>query len=245
MIISHAHKYVFVELPLTASTAISRELRLNYEGALHLYKHATYQDFLRHASINEKNYFVFGGIRNPLDKAVSHYYKYKTDHKTAFSSPRRPPLKKILSFIADTSHQRKRYQFIRNRAADFPSYFNAFYRTPYSDWSILSHKRFDSVIRFEHLQQDFADTIAKLGIPLARQLPTQNKTNERRTDFVSYYTPEIIPRAQKVFSPYMRYWEYAFPPEWDKYEDTLENLIYYQALNFPRILYWKYLRNKF
>jgi hypothetical protein len=72
MIISHKHKFLFVELPLTASTAISRELRANYGGEKILFKHATYQDFLRVANTHEREYFVFSGLRNPLDKAVSH-----------------------------------------------------------------------------------------------------------------------------------------------------------------------------
>ena len=67
MIISHKYKYLFVELPLTASTAVSKELRENYDGESILYKHATYHEFLKIASPEEKKYFVFSGMCNPLD----------------------------------------------------------------------------------------------------------------------------------------------------------------------------------
>ena len=75
MIISHQHKYLFVELPRTGTTAVSRELRLMYAGTRILRKHSSYQEFLRKASDEEKKYFVFTCIRNPLDDAVSHYFK--------------------------------------------------------------------------------------------------------------------------------------------------------------------------
>ena len=87
MIISHTHRYLFVELPRTGSTAISRELVQNYEGAHILWKHATYQDFLKVAKPEEKEYFVFSGIRNPLDDAVSRYFKIMTDHRERFTDP--------------------------------------------------------------------------------------------------------------------------------------------------------------
>ena len=47
MIISHKYKYVFVGLPLAASTAISKELCEQYDGKAILAKHSIYQDFLK------------------------------------------------------------------------------------------------------------------------------------------------------------------------------------------------------
>jgi hypothetical protein len=85
MIISHIHKYLFVELPRTGSTAISRELLQNYQGVKILRKHATYFDFLKRKARREK-YFVFSGIRNPLDDAVS-ATSSKTDHRNQYTDP--------------------------------------------------------------------------------------------------------------------------------------------------------------
>ncbi len=67
MIISHKYKHLFIELPLTASTAVSKELGENYGGSWILYKHAAYQDFLRQATAEEKEPFVFSSSHNPLD----------------------------------------------------------------------------------------------------------------------------------------------------------------------------------
>ncbi len=57
MIISHKHKYLFVELPRTGSTAIYEELCQHYDGTQILFRHATYDDFLKVASEEEKKYF--------------------------------------------------------------------------------------------------------------------------------------------------------------------------------------------
>lgn len=89
MIISGEHRYVFVELPRTGSTAIRKELLNQYGGRKILQKHSTYQEFLRTANEEEKRYFVFSGVRNPLDDAVSHYFKLASDHHGRFSDKER------------------------------------------------------------------------------------------------------------------------------------------------------------
>ena len=89
MIISSKHKYVFVELPRTGCTAVGKELISQYDGERILSKHGTNQDFLRIASDDEKRYFMFSGVRNPLDDAVSYCFKLKTDHHNRFTDSTR------------------------------------------------------------------------------------------------------------------------------------------------------------
>ena len=73
MIISHKNKYLFVELPHTATTAIIKEFREKYDGKRILRKHAFFHDFQKIANDDEK-YFVFSCVRNPMDEVVSIYY---------------------------------------------------------------------------------------------------------------------------------------------------------------------------
>ena len=87
MIISHTHKYLFVEIPLTASYAIRHELCEYYGGVPILHKHASFPDFLQIAAPHERDYFVFATVRNPLDETVSRYCKLRCDHKGTFSDP--------------------------------------------------------------------------------------------------------------------------------------------------------------
>jgi hypothetical protein len=237
MIISHKHKYLFVELPRTGSTAVRRELRHYYDGTPILFKHATYHDFQRVANAEEKNYFVFSGIRNPLDEAVSLYFKYKTDHQARFSHLEQTEKNWLVRFIT-----KKKYDFVQGSDADFSTYFMKHYWLPYSNWSALSHKEFDFVIRFENLADDFAQALRLIGLEAKRPLPVVNKTARRRQSFTTYYSPEAIRRAKRVFGPYMQQWGYEFPPEWNNAPIPWWNQMEFELWSKTRLLYWKYIR---
>jgi hypothetical protein len=220
MIISHRYRYLFVELARTGSTAISKELRLNYDGQKIMRKHSTYLDFLRQASEDEKSYFVFSCVRNPVDDAVSRYFKarnpYKRQKRQASGASRtdRPNRRERRARRRRGISRVLAKAFVRAAHADFPTFFRAFYVLPYANWSILSHKDFNFVIRFERLAADFEKALRLIGIEPVRPLPVVNKTDGRDADYLSYYTPEIIPHARWVFGPYMRLWGYEFPKEW-------------------------------
>lgn len=238
MIISHQHKYLFVELPRTASTAISKELRQLYHGEPILRKHATYNDFLKQASPDERGYFVFSGMRNPLDHAVSLYFKYKTDHKHKFTDQEKIARRRgIVNRVA-----MMKYHFVTQHEADFPTYFRRFYKIPYNDWSNLAHRKFDYVIRYEHLQDDFATVLRLIGIEQQRPLPVVNKTGGKSRDFTTYYTPSTIARAKRVFGPYMKQWGYEFPPEWGVTSVPWWNQLEFEVFNLFRSVYWRHLR---
>ena len=134
MIISDTHKYVFVEYPRTGTTAVSNELCQNYSGRRVLRKHSTYQEFLKIASPEEKKYFVFTSVRNPLDDAVSHYFKLRTDHRERYTNRKKVRNSKRLAEYLDTFI----YRFIHSNDVDFPTYFRRFYVIPYNTWSTIS-----------------------------------------------------------------------------------------------------------
>jgi hypothetical protein len=239
MIISHTHRYVFVELPRTGSTAVRRELRELYDGQPILAKHATYDEFLRTATEDEKRYFVFSTVRNPLDDAVSRYFKLRTDHKGRFTDPSRAPRhRRLLNRVIDTVQVR----YVHEHDADFASFLRRFYVLPYDTWASLSHDRFDFVMRFERLAEDFAEAIRRIGLEPVRPLPVVNSTASRRQSFVDYYTPELIPRARRVFGPYMQRWGYSFPPSWPVDRPTTMDRAQYLLYGFFARLYWRFVR---
>ena len=239
MIISHKYKYLFVELPRTGSTAISRELRQYYDGSPILHKHATYNDFLKSASPEEKKYFVFAGIRNPLDDAVSLYFKLETGHhKIWIDSSKKKQKRRLVDHVRFNM-----FRFIKDNRADFPTYFRKYYKISYNNWSDLSHQDFDFLIRFENLQSDFADALRLIGIEPVRPLPVVNKTDKPGGDYLSYYTPDIIPRAKRVFGPYMKQWGYRFPPEWGETSIPWWSQMEFDFFNLFRRVYWRYLRS--
>jgi hypothetical protein len=238
MIISHKHKYLFVELPRTGSTAISKELCEHYDGRSILYKHSTYCDFLRSASPDEKKYFVFSCIRNPMDVVVSLYVRYKNDQNQRYTDPAKLARHKGIGAYADKTI----FKFIQANDADFADYFLRFYRIPYNTWAHLSHRDFDFIIRYESLANDFSDVLRLIGIEPRRPLPLINKTDRKSENFSSYYTPRTIRRAQWVFGSYMQQWGYKFPAEWDTTPVSWFNQAEFEFINYFRNIYWRYLR---
>ena len=238
MIISHTHKYVFVEYPRTGTTAISNELCQYYAGTRILRKHSTYQQFLKIASPEEKKYFVFASVRNPLDDAVSHYFKLKTDHRERYTNRKKVRNGKRLAEYFDAFL----FHYIQKSDVDFPTYFRKFYVIPYNTWSTTSIKRYDYIMRFENLQDDFAAVLKLLGIDPIRPLPQRNVTGERKKEFWMYYTPEIIPRARRIFGPFMRQWQYEFPREWGEQPVSFWNQVEYEFFTLFRRVYWSVLR---
>ncbi|MDX1520933.1 MAG: sulfotransferase family 2 domain-containing protein [Anaerolineae bacterium] len=238
MIISDEHRYLFVELPRTGSTAISKELREHYAGKPILFKHATYSDFAAIATDDQKNYFVFSGIRNPLDDAVSLFYKLRTNHREQYS--RMQNNKRFFSRLV-MYPTLKKFQYIQDHDPDFSDYFLKFYRYPFSNWSTASHKKFNTVIRFEHIQEDFAQVLKLMGVEQKRPLPVINKTGKKRDPF-AHYSPAARERAKKVFGPFMNRWGYDFPADWGETTIPWGNQLQFDLLNFFRKIYWEYIR---
>ncbi len=209
MVISHAHRYVFVEVPHTASTAINDELCTNYDGTPILYKHASYNEFWSQASEVERRYRVFAGVRNPMDELVSIYYKLKHNHKGNYTNPRA----RVENGGWLTPLQIEKYRFVTENDASFADYFLRYHRQLYTNRFLDNRRDYDLILRFEHLQEDFSRMLEVIGVDRERPLPAANPT-EGKDDFVSYYTPETRPRAVRVLGPFMRLWGYGFPAEW-------------------------------
>ena len=238
MIISHEHRYVYVEVPRTGSSAIRKELREMYGGEPILRKHATYRDFLRTATEDEKTYFVFSGIRNPLDVAVTRYTHLKGNVKDHFTDPWHVTVRNSLA----SKIERRIYAWIQRTDATFEQFLKRWYVVPYDTWTSLDHDRIDMVLRFEHLPEDFEAALRRIGLEPLRPLPVVNKTPGRERDFVNYYTPEAIKRASWVFGPYMDEWGYAFPEEWGKVHAPAWSRVLMRIARFYRGIYWKYFR---
>lgn len=239
MIISHKHKYIFVQLPRTGTTSIEKALLNQYDGELvsKSNRHMTYDKFLRHATDEEKKYFVFSTIRNPLDKTVSLYFKYKTDHHDYLHSS-----EKYRENIFASILRRRQFRYVRDTQADFKSFFLRFYRLPYDDWSCLSHAKFDYVIRFENLEEDFDTVLGMLKLEAHSPLPHRNRTAKDTSAFLDFYTPDLIEHAKWIFGPYMETWGYEFPTEWGDCRVSRVSRLMHSTANLGRKFYWRYAR---
>lgn len=243
MIISHKHKYVFVELPQTASSAIAKELKTNYDGQEILFKHALYStDFMKKATAEEKQYKAISGLRNPMDICVSNYFKFKTDHENRYTQPKLLKHGFLRKYIMRWWNVRQ-YKNITGKNESFEDFFMRAYSMPYASWSIIEHKNMDFIIRFENLNNDFNAALGVIGVEKVRDIPVANKTAEKTRTFWDYYeTDKAKKRAKFIFGPYLKRWNYDFPVTWDKFKVPWYSFFLYRVVNAARIIFWKYLR---
>ncbi len=208
MIISEKYRYLFLETPRTGSTAIAKELCELYGGREILRKHSTYYDFLKIAKEDKKEYFVFAGVRNPLDSIVSKYLKYKNNHKGRFSDPQ--------SLVENggwvTPIDIKRFEFAKVNEID--AFIEKFYKTPFINTLSIHHSKCNFVIKFETLSEDFTEVLDQLGIVQKRVLPVVNKTEKKSTMSYEHFKIPLQKKAVNIFGPYMREWGYKTPSNW-------------------------------
>ena len=210
MIISHQHRFVFVEVPHTASHSISEQLIAHYGGEPILRKHANVTQFLGSASRDERGYFKFATVRNPLDTATTDYAKLKNDHKGQFTNP--AMLLRNGGHV--TADHLREFNFIHDNAADFASFFKRFRARLYNNWFLVGDQHFDHVIRFESLQEGFAHVLERMGIKQVEPIPHVNRTKGKDKSYESFFTPEIYPLAAACYGPFMKKWGYHFPSAW-------------------------------
>lgn len=239
MVISHKYRYLFIEIPLTGSWAIRHELCEYYDGSLILHKHATYPEFSRIATVDEKKYTVFATVRNPLDATVSGFFKLKTNHKGIFSNPEASINSHYIDYV-----DLKSYECLRNSNITFESSFlsSKIWERPYSDMIEVSSKFLDFVIRFERLNDDFAEVLRLLGIEQLRPVPIVNKTQSRKADWESYYTPDMIEKAKRIYGPFMQKWGYEFPVDWGDHRVSWIKQAEFRLVNLMKKVYLIHFR---
>ena len=211
MIINDQYKFCFFAIPRTASKAVSKALIDSFNSRVHLRMHATYAEFEAQASREEKNYFRFTTVRNPIDSIVSSYFKKKNDHNGRFS---RGTFRKGQPIAPKAMEQ---YRFIKDNDASFSEFFRVFHTEPYRRKQ-LEHTvdNCHFVMKFENLNNDFQQLLRKLNLPPI-EIPVVNTTQGKSRDYLQYYTPDIIPQAKEVFKELMDKWGYDFPDEWSEY----------------------------
>lgn len=242
MIISHEHKYIFIQIPRTASTTIGDELCINYDGKRILDKHSLYFEFEKIANAEEKKYFVFACVRNPLDGVVGQYFKYKSNHMETFTTPRYWQKNGGNGWV--TNKQLSQYQWLKEQDASFEDFFLKYYQIPYDSWISIGAKKYDYVMRFETIEEDFSKVLNLLKLSQKRVLPLRNKTTRKDQNVFSYFTPKIQKQALFVFGPFMKKWEYSFPEEWTHQSISWLSRIEFELLGIARQVHRKYMRKE-
>ncbi len=238
MIRSKKHSFVFVQNPMTGSSAVAKELVEHYDGEPILAKHAVLSTFYKTCKPEERDNFVFSAIRHPLDKIVSNYLKLKTDHNHRFTRPLNKNLLKAFFQRRDRRVFRKVQQ-----GMSFGDYLKGL--KVYDDMSTLDHDKMDFIMRFETLSQDFERVLAELGIPQVRPLPKHNVTQGKK-GFLEYYDTEEIRRAAaKKVGPFLEGSPYELPKEWGEMRHSVWDRFNFKVHHFIRIISWRYVRRGF
>ena len=238
MIISHKYKFLFIGLPFSASSAISKELHLEYDGEPYLRKHSLYHEFENLATKSELKYFVFAVLRNPLEIAVTVYEKMKENAKGNFTNPE--------LFSENGGHiskqQRQRFNYIKENNSSFQQYFKKFHQKPYDNLSSLTIDNCDFVIRYENLAEDYLLALKKIGVSNPKPLLVANKTLSKNNDLSIYYTNDIKEISIAVFGPFLEKYNYSFPEEWGAVKIPLKSKLEFLVLGVLRKLNQKYFK---
>ncbi len=177
MIISHKHKYIFVGLPFSGSSAISKELIEKYDGESIFTKHSNIQSVIKHKTINIKNYFVFAVYRDPIDINKSIYSKYINNTKEVFTDEK--------YLIINGGHISRKsvnlYHYIKSNNTTFEEFLKLNNKSflPYDNVFSINEKHLDYVINFNKINSDFEIALTKIGLKSSRPLPIYNKTKDK------------------------------------------------------------------
>lgn len=235
MIISDRYRYVFIQTPMTGSSAVAKELVENYEGRAILSKHAVYSTFLAKATSEQRKYFVFSGVRHPLDKMVSTYQKMLNNHNKRFTKKLNSDPRKAIFQIRDRLKFRK-----VQKGWSFEDFLK--HTKVFDEVSSLDHSKFHFVMKFETLESDFERVLTQLDIPLVRKLPRFNST-EQKKDYMDFYKSEKIRKiAVKKMGPFLEKSSYSFPEHWGSVNPSDWDRFQYKIWHLIRIFSWRYLR---
>ena len=214
MVISHKHRFVFVEVPHTGSHSIADQLIAHYGGEMILRKHANVTQFLAQASTEEREYFKFATVRNPLDSATTDYAKLKSNHKNQFTSDRA----RIENGGHVTLQHREEFDYVHNQGMSFAEFLKRYRSRIYNNWFLIREAELEYVIRFEHLQEGFSEVLNRVGATEMGPLSHVNPTKQKSQNFSEYYNAEVRELAMTCYGPFMQKWGYDFPSEWTEYK---------------------------
>lgn len=226
MIISHQHKFVFIEIPHTGSHSISHELTELYGGEAIIRKHANVSQFIRQSAREAKGYFKFATVRNPLDYMVTTYQKLKNNHKGQYTNEKAL----LVNGGHVTSHHLRQFDFVYNKNGSFQDYLERFYDAIYNNWFLVGSHHFDYVMKFEDLQREFSHVLKLIGLAQTRPLPHINPTKDKK-DYKEYYDEELKEIVLRNFGPFMQKWGYSLPNDWSWDEIPLASKLRFNTLD--------------
>ena len=234
MIVSHEHKLVLVQVPHTASTDFGELLVRDYGGVSILSKHS-YLDELRVFYPDlYKNYFIIGGVRNPLTERVSAYHKLVSNHVGLYGGD---PNSNAIRRARGAGQLRRRR--IIDEGLSFSEYFLQNVRWVYFSPIYIRRARYDYIYRIECLEQSWREVCELLGLnysPVGNKNKTEGVPSELDAELTKVFDRSAQIHATKVFSCFMGQFDYQFPSDWCHGNDP-SRLEIHSGLAFRRTMW--------
>lgn len=206
MLVSHRYRFIYLKTLKTAGTSIEIALEPlcwpegTYPGERHAteevvssagivgmrmqtvwstwYNHMPAVEIRQHAPDAWRDYFKFCAIRNPFDKVVSMFW-WQLDHASRKHF--------ALATFDEVKIHFEKFVATSDLAFDRDKYM--------IDGCICV----DKMIRFEHLEDDFAEVCRAIGIDAPPLGNYKRDTRLRPEPFAAYYSPETAAKVERVY----------------------------------------------
>tara|TARA_B100002019_G_scaffold287896_1_gene300602 strand:+ start:662 stop:1243 length:582 start_codon:yes stop_codon:yes gene_type:complete len=190
--ISHKHKFIFIEVPKTGTTTICYVLKKHFCGlqpSVYPDKHLPVDQYKKMFPKEMQTYFKFGFVRNPWSRVVSLFHRNEGVQ-----------MRKRMTFV----------EFVDwiQLATDTSVKCNKFPKKNMLGFFEINNKvNVDFIGKYENLQEDFNIICDKIGIQ-RQELPHINKSEHKH--YTEYYDEETKKIVAKKFEKDIEYFGYKF-----------------------------------
>lgn len=228
-IISRQLGYVFIQVPRTGCTAIAEKVLVPELGGEHLptqdllaadgtvlvpWKHASLVRLMEHGLVTpgeRDRLLVFATVRNPFDSVVSQYLKMRRSNARELERPNswvhgHDRVAGSVSFALEHSFDEwVAWQYARlSRRRRLRRALNPRPKPP------MYYRGVDVVMRFETLQADFDEVLARVGVAGTFPIPTHNRTPGREVGYREMYSRRSRAIVQGAFAGTIDQFGYEF-----------------------------------
>lgn len=224
-IICRSYNLLFIMTPRTACTALG-ELLLKEYGGEYLpkkdildnkgifkvqQKHCTLSQLIDNKILSEKDastLIKFTVVRNPFDSIVSLYIKKKFKYKSLLDEPA-SWVYKLRDYAEDMKYAQN-HSFnawiFKNYKRSFSKRFFGFNPSMFGMFT----EGMDEIIRFENVQYDFRKLLDKFNISKKVEIPSVNRTSERKKGYKQYYSSFSRRFIEYVYKVDLKKYGYKF-----------------------------------
>ena len=183
----YLQNFVFIHINKTAGSSIEKALKLRFEHKTALQKRTEIGEELW------QDKFVFGFVRNPWDKVVSHYHYRVRTNQTGLGD----------NHLSFEDWVRKAYGDNDPVYYDLPTMF-----MPQTNWLVDDQGELivTFIGRFENLTDDFRTVCSQIG----RHAELPHVKSSKRADYQRYYSDETREIIATWFAEDVRRFDYRF-----------------------------------